>query len=185
MTLTPFMRRAAAIVMLPFLVLACHAGALAQDRSTGMRLDSDQPVQIEGDTLEVLEDQRRAVFNGNVRVSQGETVLRTGRLVIHYGGGGSSGSITANGSQIERLEATGGVNIRSGAQVATGDTGVYDMRTEVLVLSGERVTLSENGNVATGCKLTLATNTGRATLTGCGSGSRPTILLQPQSGGGN
>lgn len=183
----PFLRRVALTAALPFLFLAYFAGlASAQDRSTGLRLDSDQPVQIEGDTLEVLEDQRRAEFSGNVRVTQGETVLRTGRLVIHYGGGQSSGSITAGGSQIELLEAFGGVNIQSGAQVASGDTGVFDMRTEVLVLSGKRVTLSEAGNVATGCKLTVAMKTGRATLSGCaGTGTRPTILLQPNSGGGN
>lgn len=183
----PLMRRVAAMAALLFVALAFSAGlALAQDRSTGLRLDSDQPVQVEGDTLEVLEDQRRAVFNGNVRVTQGETVLRTGRLVIYYGGGSTSGSITAGGSKIEKLEAAGGVNIQSGAQVATGDTGVFDMRTEVLVLSGKRVTLSEDGNVATGCKLTVSMKSGRATLTGCGDGgSRPTILLQPRSAGGN
>jgi lipopolysaccharide export system protein LptA len=60
------------------------------------------------------------------------------------------------------------------------------MGTEVLVLTGKRVTLSDGGNVATGCKLTVAMQSGRAKLTGCGdSGSRPTILLQPQSVGGN
>jgi lipopolysaccharide export system protein LptA len=48
------------------------------------------------------------------------------------------------------------------------------------------VTLSQDGNVATGCKLTVAMQTGRATLHGCGdAGSRPTILLQPRSARGN
>ena len=83
---------------------------------------------------------------------------------------------------IERLEATGGVNIQSGNQVATGDSGVFEMKSQMLVLSGKRVTLSEDGNVATGCKLTVAMQSGRATLEGCGdTGSRPTILLQPKS----
>lgn len=183
------LRRGGLLVTLPLLALALWAGqAVAQsDRSTGLRLDNDQPVQIEGDTLEVLEDLGRAVFSGNVRVSQGDTVLRTGRLVIHYASAGSgSGSITAGGSKIEKLEASGGVNIQSGEQVATGDTGVFNMLTEVLVLSGRQVTLSEGGNVATGCKLTVAMQSGRAKLSGCGDGgSRPTILLQPQSTVGN
>jgi lipopolysaccharide export system protein LptA len=181
----PLLRRAALIAMLPLLALAWAGSALAQDSATGLRIDSNQPVQVEGDKLEVLEDQSRAIFTGNVRVTQDKTELRTGKLVIHYAGG-SDGSITAGGSKIEKLEATGGVNIQSGTQIATGDTGVYDMRTELLVLSGKRVTLSDGGNVATGCKLTVATKSGRATLTGCGdTASRPTILLQPQSGGGN
>ena len=179
-----FMRRATLLAVLPMLALGVFAGmATAQDRATGLRIDSNRPVEIEGDKLEVMEDQSMAVFDGNVRVSQGNTVLRTGRLVIHYAGGSAaSGSITGGGSSIERLEASRGVNIQSETQVATGDTGTFDMASEVLVLSGKRVTLTEGGNVATGCKLTVSMKTGRATLSGCGgSGGRPTILLQPSS----
>lgn len=177
------MRRVAAAAALPLMALIAFAGvAIAQDRSTGLRIDSDRPVEIEGDKLEVIEEQRKAVFDGNVRVSQGDTVLRTGRLVIFYAGGQTSDSITAGGSRIERLEASGGVNIQSGTQVATGDTGEFDMRSEILVMTGKRVSLSEGGNIATGCKLTVAMKTGRATLSGCGAGgSRPTILLQPNA----
>lgn len=166
------------------IALAVVAGAAAQNsRTTGLQITGDKPVQIEGDELEVLEDKGIAVFSGNVRVAQDDTVLRTGKLTIHYAGNaGEGGSITSGASQIEKLEATGGVNIQSGTQVATGETGVFDMKTQVLVLSGKRVTLSEGGNVATGCKLTVAMQSGRATLQGCGdSGSRPTILLQPKS----
>ncbi|MFZ2100576.1 MAG: LptA/OstA family protein [Oricola sp.] len=162
--------------------------ALAQaDRATGLQLTGDKPVEIEGDQLEVMEDKSMAVFSGNVRIVQGETIMRTGKLTIHYLGSATNASITSGASQIDRLEATGGVNIQSGTQVATGDTGIFNMKSEVLVLSGKRVTLSEDGNVATGCKLTVAMQTGRAKLEGCGdTGSRPTILLQPRSDrGGN
>ena len=168
------------------LVFAASSASAQTSRATGLQLSGDQPVQIEGDQLEVREDESMAVFSGNVRVSQGETVMRTGKLVIRYASGEDGGSLTSGESKIERLEATGGVNIQSGTQVATGDTGVFNMRTEVLVLSGKRVTLSEAGNVATGCKLTVAMQTGRATLQGCGdAASRPTILLQPRSTQGN
>jgi lipopolysaccharide export system protein LptA len=188
MTTKPSLRRAA---VLAASLLAASLGlpnaAWSQSSSaTGLRIDSSRPVQIEGDKLEVLEDQGRAVFSGNVRVAQDDTVLRTGRLVIHYAAGASGGSLTAGGSQIEKLEASGGVNIQSGTQVATGDSGVFDMASQVLVLSGKQVTLSDSGNVATGCKLTVAMQSGRATLQGCGdAGSRPTILLQPRSLQGN
>lgn len=182
---TVFTAFAAALTLLVALS-AGQGGALAQsDRATGLQLSGDQPVQIEGDQLDVLEEQGTAIFTGNVRVVQGPTILRTGKLVIRYATGGESASITSGESQIERLEASGGVNVRSERQVATGDTGVFDMRSEVLVLSGRSVTLSEDGNVATGCKLTIAMKTGRAKLEGCGGGSRPTILLQPRSSGGN
>jgi lipopolysaccharide export system protein LptA len=176
----------AAIALSVLLAVPGANHAVAQTgQSTGLQLSGDQPVQIEGDRFEVFEEQSRAVFTGNVRVSQGPTVLRTGKLTIHYASGSDGGSITSGTSKIKLLEATGGVNVQSARQVATGDTGVFDMATEVLVLSGNSVTLSEDGNVATGCKLTIAMKTGRAKLEGCGGASRPTILLQPQSDDGN
>ena len=173
------------VALLAAIALLVSAGAFAQPagQSTGLQLTGDKPVQIEGDQLEVLEEDGVAVFRGNVRVVQGPTVLRTGKLVIHYDtSGGTGGSITSGESNIKSLEASGGVNIQSEKQVATGDSGVFDMKTEILVLSGNPVTLSEDGNVATGCKLTVAMQSGRAKLEGCGnSSSRPTILLQPKS----
>lgn len=156
--------------------------AFAQS-SNGLSLSSNEPVQIDGDTFEILEDQGIAIFSGAVMVVQGETVLKTSKLTIHYdqSGQSSGGSIASGGADIDRLVATGGVNIQSGQQNATGDTGTYDMKSEVLVLSGKRVTLSEAGSVATGCKLTVTTSNNRAKLEGCGSSTRPTVLLQPRN----
>ena len=171
-----------AVLLLIAPVLAPGVAHAQTTRNTGLQLTGDKPVQIEGDKLEVLEDKSVAIFTGNVSVVQGPTILRTGKLTIHYLKDGTGATMTSSSSQIERLEATGGVNIQSGTQVATGDTGVFNMQSQVLVLSGKRVTLSQDGNVATGCKLTVAMQTGRATLHGCGdAGSRPTILLQPRA----
>ena len=166
---------------LAVLCLGTAVPAFAQLSGSGMSLTADQPVQVDGDRLEVREDQGLAIFEGNVRVVQGETVLRTGKLVIHYARN-PDGSPATGGTQIDRLEVSNGVNIQSGRQVATGETGTYDMASETMVLSGKRVTLSEDGNVATGCKLTVNMRTSRARLEGCGSGgSRPTILINPQN----
>lgn len=163
-------------------ILLCASNALAQSPN-GLALSSDEPVQIDGDTFEILEDQGIAVFSGAVMVVQGSTVLKTSKLTIHYdqSGQSSGGSIASGGADIDRLVATGGVNIQSENQSATGDTGTYDMKSEVLVLSGKRVTLSEDGTVATGCKLTVTSSNNRAKLEGCGSATRPTVLIQPRN----
>lgn len=136
-----------ALLMIVVATVAMAAPANAQVGGGDFSLSGDEPVQVDGDRLEVLEDEGIAVFEGNVRVVQGETVLRTGKLVIHYARGGGE-SMATGGAQIDRLEASGGVNIQTATQVATGENGSYDMGTEVLTLSGERVTLSEDGNVA-------------------------------------
>ncbi|MGB7432163.1 MAG: LptA/OstA family protein [Ahrensia sp.] len=164
------------------LTAAPHAQAQSFGGADGLALSSDEPVQIEGDRLEMRETEGLAVFDGNVSVVQGETVLRTGRLVIHYDTSGGAEAVGTGQAAIERLEVSGGVNIQTGPQVATGDQGTYDMRSEVLVLTGKRVTLSEGGNVATGCKLTVTMANSRAKLEGCGNtASRPKVLIQPRS----
>ena len=67
---------------------------------------------------------------------------------------------------IDRLEVDGKVYVKSDNQVATGDNGTFDMKTEVLVLSGKEVVLSEGTNVLVGCKLTVDMKTGQANVDG-------------------
>jgi lipopolysaccharide export system protein LptA len=170
---------------------ACLAGlllslsvsaTLAQSSSkpvAGLKLSGDQPVQIESDKLEVRENERKAIFTGNVAVVQGPTLLKAGLLTVYYANDG--GSATTGSSAIERLEASGKVYVKSENQIATGDAGTYDMKTEVLVLTGQRVVLSEGENVAVGCKLTVLTKSGQAKLESCKNGGRVSIVVSPQS----
>lgn len=158
------------------------ASAFAQssgERMTGLKLSGDQPVQIESDKLEVRENERKAVFTGNVAVVQGPTLLKAGLLTVYYADDG--GSATTGSSSIERLEASGKVYVKSENQIATGDTGTYDMKSEILVLTGQRVVLSEGDNVAVGCKLTVQTKSGQAKLESCKNGGRVSIVMTPQS----
>lgn len=149
----------------------------------GLQLTGDKPIQIESDKLEVREAESIAVFSGNVNVTQGPTTLKAGRMTVHYAKG--AGSATTGSSQIEKLEVDEKVYVRSENQVATGDKGVFDMKTEVLVLSGKEVVLSEGANVLVGCKLTLQMKTGKAQVDGCAkSGSetgRVMMSITPDS----
>ena len=154
--------------------------ALAQDgssRLTGIKLSGDEPIQIASDRLEVRDNERKAVFSGNVNVVQGKTLLKSGRMIVHYAKG--EGSVASGSSDIDRLEVDGKVYVKSDDQVATGDRGTFDMKTEVLVLTGKEVVLSEGENVIVGCKLTVRMKTGKATFESCGS--RVIMQLDPKS----
>lgn len=147
------------------------------ERLTGIKLDSDTPILIESDRLEVRENDHIAIFTGNVSVVQGETLLKSRKLTVHYAQG--SGSAATGSADIERLEADGKVYVRSKDQVATGDRGTYDMKSEVMVLTGKSVVLTEGGNSAVGCKLTIHSRTGMAHLESCEE--RVKILISPKS----
>lgn len=172
---------AAGLSVLPS--LAQEAAAPAESSVTGLRLSGDQPIQIESDKLEVRENDSVAVFTGNVTVTQGPTLLKSGRMTVHYAKDG--GSATTGSAEIERLEVDDKVYVKSDNQVATGDKGVFDMKTEVLVLTGSKVVLSEGENVLMGCKLTVQMKSGQAQVDGCSKGTsgsgRVTISITPGS----
>lgn len=165
------------------ILLVVAAPALAQQTTTqrlGLKLSGDQPIQIESDRLDVNEQQAKAVFAGNVSVVQGQTMMKAGKMTVFYVKQ-SDGKAPTTSSNIERLEVDGKVYLKSETQVATGDRGTFDMKTEVLTLSGDKVVLSEGENVLTGCKLTVQMKTGEAKFEACGG--RVKTLLQPGSQG--
>jgi lipopolysaccharide export system protein LptA len=159
------------------LLAACFSVAgFTAEKITGLKLSGKGPVQIESDKLEVREKENIAVFTGNVAVVQDKTLLKAGKLIVYYANDG--GSATTGSATIERLEATEKVYMKSENQVATGDVGTFDMKSEVLVLSGKQVVLTEGENIATGCKLTVQMNSGQAKLDGCG---RVSMVVSPKS----
>ena len=167
------------------LLAAAPSLALAQapsERLTGMTLSNDLPIQIESDRLDVREADSVAEFTGNVSVVQDKTLLKAGKLIVYYVKSG--GSATTGSAAIDHLEVPGKVYVKSETQVATGDAGTFDMASQVLVLTGNKVVLSEGGNVATGCKLTVFMKSGKAKFESCkgeSSGGRVSIILDPKS----
>jgi lipopolysaccharide export system protein LptA len=91
----------------------------------------------------------------------------------------STGSAMTGSSDIDHIEVDDKVYIKSDDQVATGDKGTFDMKTEVLVLSGDKVVLTQGPNVLVGCKLTVQMKTGLAEVEGCGG--RVQMSLTPDS----
>jgi lipopolysaccharide export system protein LptA len=147
----------------------------------GFSRDTDQPVSIEADSLEIHDKDRYAVFLGNVVVKQGDSVMRSRELKVHYEGSmrGSqkdqpaekekaaesaksrSGQTLGNDAaqRIRRIEATGGVIVTNKDQKATGDLGAFDMRTNLATISGN-VVISQGPNVMRAEKLVVDMKTG-------------------------
>ncbi|UVC09087.1 hypothetical protein IHQ71_00150 [Rhizobium sp. TH2] len=163
----------AATALLTLGVATSHA----QTTSTGLALSNDKPIQIESDNLEIREQEKKALFDGNVKVAQGQMTLQATHMTVYYKTG--TKSIAAGGGDIDRIEVSGSVKLASATQKATADTGSFNMISEVLVLNGNPVVLSEGGNVFTGCKLTVQMKSGLANLGSCGK--RVKILIDPQS----
>jgi lipopolysaccharide export system protein LptA len=139
-----------------------------QSRLSGLNLSGKEPIQIESDKLEVRESENMAIFSGNVTVVQGPTLLKSGKMTVYYAKDG--GSAATGSANIDKLEVEDKVYVKSNTQVATGDRGTFDMKTEILVLSGNEVVMSDGPNVLVGCKLTVQMKTGEANVDGCKKG---------------
>ncbi len=150
----------------------------------GLKLNSDEPIQIESDLLEIREQEKIAVFTGNVKALQGTTALQAGKMIVHYkdkanAAPGASASVASGSADIDTIDVTEKVFLSSGTQQATADTGHFDMAAQTFTLEGDRVVLSEGQNVFVGCKLTVQMESGEARLDSCGR--RVQIQLDPKS----
>ncbi|RCL00332.1 MAG: lipopolysaccharide export system protein LptA [Candidatus Tokpelaia sp. JSC085] len=162
------------IILSAIFMFTCHAIASTQPTSTG-RSSHMEPVQIEADSMKIQDQERRAIFTGNVSVIQGDKMLRAGKMIVQYTklkdkteksrwtlSHGDLGS-----TSIEKMEVANKVYLKSGYKVATGDRGIFDGISNVMVLSGSKVVLTDGDNVFIGCRLTAHMDTGQAFLESC------------------
>lgn len=178
-----FLGAAGAVLVALAIVTGAPARA-QQGAAAGFNLNaSDEPVRIEADVLEVLDDQGTAVFTGKVVAQQGDTTLNTTKLTVFYEGGAmakqaneASGDAASGGpaqsQRIKRLEAEGQVVVTTKDQRATGDKAIFRMEDNSVTLTGD-VVLSQGKNVLRGTELIVDLDTGRSKLVSNDSSGQP------------
>jgi lipopolysaccharide export system protein LptA len=119
--------------------------------------DSNAPVDVNADRIEVQDRADRAMFVGNVHVKQAELTLDTQRLTVAYSSNG--------GVQIRRLDAAGGVTVHSPSETAKGDFGIYDLDRKLITLIGN-VQLNRDQTQVNGARLVIDLDSGRAVIDG-------------------
>ena len=166
-------------LLLVSVLIAFSAVANAQPASTaakgppnalqGFSQNRDEPVHIESATLEVRDKDKIATFSGDVRVKQGDTGMRCKTLLVFYeqdaadANGGKSMPAAKPGpggeQKIKRLEARGAVVVTQKEQTATGELGIFDMKSNTVTLTGN-VMMTQGKNVLRGDKLIVDLTTG-------------------------
>ena len=143
----------------------------------GFSQNRDQPIQIEAASLEMHDKKKEATFSGNVKVVQGDTTMTSKTLVVFYESGGSANAApVAKGSaksapiqsatpgpggnsSIKRLAAHGNVVVTQKDQVVTGETAVFDTKSNLVTMLGG-VVLTQCKNVLKGDRLIVDMTTG-------------------------
>ena len=180
-------RKPGFIVALAIGLISSGLAARAQTQTTSQ----GPPNALQGfsATLEVRDKQKQATFSGDVRVKQGDTGLRCKSLVVFYeqSGDPSDGSKTLQAAnpgpsgeqRIKRLEARGGVVVTQKDQTATGELGIFDMKTNTVTLTGNPVVMTQGQNVLRGGKLVVDLTSGVSRVEAGKSGQGVQMLVQP------
>ena len=192
---------AALAVMMPALLAPAAAAQPTQSTPNalqGFSKSQGQPIKIESVSLEVRDKDKVATFIDNVKLVQGDTTLECKRLIVYYDEeatpgakkgkpapkpAAKQGADPAGGQQqqqIRKLEAKGGVVVTSKDQIATGDDGTYDMKSNTMVMTGN-VTLTQGQNVVRGQKLFVDMGTGISRVEAAPGQGRVDALFLPQS----
>jgi len=176
----------------------------------GLSENSDQPIDIESDTLTVYDAKKYATFKGNVKAVQGTTTLRSTELDVHYVGGAdkltgqregtgpgapqqapqqAKGDADSAESRINKIEARGSVVITSeDDQTTTSDWAIYDVPAGLVTVGGN-VVLSQGQNVLKGDRLVIDLKTGESRFENTGTaatgGRRIRALFMPKEDGAN
>ena len=148
----------------------------------GFSQNRDQPIQIEAASLEMRDKKKEATFSGNVKVVQGDTTMTSKILVVFYESATAPAAAPAGNakaapkaapiqsatpgpggsSSIRRLEAKGNVVVTQKDQVVTGETEVFDTKTNLVTMVGGAggVILTQGKNVLRGDRLVVDMTTG-------------------------
>jgi lipopolysaccharide export system protein LptA len=119
--------------------------------------NTSAPVDFSADRIEVQDRADRVVVSGNVQVVQAGLTMTAQRLTVAYH--------DANGIEIDRLDASGGVTVTRGDERASGSVAIYDLNRKLITLIGN-VQLSQGGK-----RLVIDLATGRSTVDGAAAGA--------------
>jgi lipopolysaccharide export system protein LptA len=153
------------------LPLAAATAAAAQSNH-----DSNAPLDVASDHIELLDRANRVLLSGNVKIVQAEMTLSAARVTVSY-----TGQIQQGSPEVSRLDAAGGVTVTRPEQSAQSQYAVYDLNRRVITMIGG-VTLRQGPNTVNGGRLTINLDSGRATIDGSGVGGGVPGTTQSQGG---
>jgi lipopolysaccharide export system protein LptA len=119
--------------------------------------DSKAPVNYAADRIELQDRQNRVILSGNVDITQAGMRLQSARTTVEYDDAGSL--------RIQRITATGGVNVTRGDETARGAVAIYDFNRRIITMAGG-VSLRRGGDTLNGKRLVIDLDTGVSSVDG-------------------
>jgi lipopolysaccharide export system protein LptA len=153
----------------------------------GFSTNRDQPVKITSNSLEVRDKIRQATFLGDVKLVQGDTTIACRALVVFYddppvaakkGAAPDPQQAQKSSQQIKRAECKGDVLIVQKDQTASGETAVFDTKSNTVTLTGS-VVVTQGQKVMRGERMVSNMTTGVTTVDSSKGSGRVEVMLPP------
>lgn len=125
--------------------------------------DATKDVNVEADSMEVLDAQKKAIFTGHVNATRSGTTLASERMEVNY-----ADAPQADGTkktEVTVINATGGVKITTGKQIITGNEAILDVKGNLLTVKGN-VVVTEGSSVIHGENLKVDLKSKVSAMTG-------------------
>lgn len=155
---------AAGFALTSLALLSAGTGGDAARAQALANHNSNAPVDFAAGSIEVQDRADRVVLAGNVRVTQAGLTVTAPRMTVAY--------TRSGGTDVNRLDATGGVTVVKGDESAKGNVAIYDLDKRLITMVGN-VELRQRGNNLRGGRLVIDLTSGRATVDGRGAARGP------------
>lgn len=148
-----------------FALTTALAGGMALSAQGIASHDSSAPVNYAADRIELQDRENRVILSGNVVIEQAGLTVRSARTLVNFT---DTGSLS-----IQRITATGGVEVTRGDERASGDNAIYDFNRRIITMAGN-VRLRRGSDTLNGGRLVIDLESGLSSVDGSAAGSAGT-----------
>lgn len=148
-----------------FALTTALAGGMALSAQGLASHDSSAPVNYAADRIELQDRENRVILSGNVVIEQAGLTVRSARTLVNFE---DTGSLS-----IQRITATGGVEVTRGDERASGDNAIYDFNRRIITMAGN-VRLRRGSDTLNGGRLVIDLESGLSSVDGSAAGSAGT-----------
>lgn len=158
------MMRRLAIPLMCLAFAAGSVGVLAQSANApAIDTKGAKPVDIEANEMEIIDQDKRAVFRGNVDAKRSDVRLKCDTLIVDYGSEKQADGTSK--TEVSKLDAKGNVSIVTANQTITGEWAKMDVKANILTVGGD-VKVVQGKTRMSGQRLSVNLNTNKSEMTG-------------------
>jgi len=151
--------------------------AFAANAPVASKHDTNAPIEINSDALEVLQADHKAIFTGHVVAVQDDVHLKSEKMTVFYKQQEADKSTAkpapktstipteTEKNSIEKIIVENNVFLTTSEETASGTNGIYDVENKKIYLN-DNVVLTRDKNVMKGDKLVYDFATGKSVMNG-------------------